>query len=416
MFLRLFQKECSQVGKSLIYWLYVICMVLFFTSQMGSMKDNMLLAPQKGQENYAGYGYQDNVSENDIMKSALNELIRGYYYDAFTTYPVGYVKDIRLSDEERDEIADVIHNTTGVETSKLEEYLNAYFEGSGLDSETSDIQLREDMTYEEFLSQMDRVVDILGPGSSFERDKLKGQTRLALDYKGAVKAYENLVFKDGYTGGYTRLFCDYMGIMAAILPIFVVATRMLRDRRAQMQDLIYTRRATSAAIILSRFLAMTAMMMLPLIILSLVPTVDSIIFTKGSGIVLDYLSFLKYDFGWLLPTILVVTAVGMFFTELTDTALAVLIQAAWWFVSLQIGVSGIIGGQYGWNLIPRHNTETNYSGFSDGFTQLAMNRILYTVVSILFLFATIWVYEKKRKGHLKKRGKVLRNRKKPIEA
>lgn len=46
MFLRLFQKECAQVGKSLIYWLYVVCLVVFFSSQMGSMKDNML-SPRK---------------------------------------------------------------------------------------------------------------------------------------------------------------------------------------------------------------------------------------------------------------------------------------------------------------------------------------------------------------------------------
>lgn len=416
MFLRLFQKECSQVGKSLIYWLYVVCLILFFASQLGSMKDNMLHPPKKGQENYMGYGYQDDVSENDIMKAALGELVMGYYYDYFTTYPVGYAKDIRLNDEERNKITDIIYNTTGVAEDKLEEQLKAYMEGNTIVSGELGIKPREDITYEEFLKEMDKVVEILGPGSSFERDNLKSQTHLALDYEGAVQAYENLTVKDGYTGGYTRLFCDYMGIMAAILPIFVVATRMLRDRRAQMQDLVYTRCATSSAIILSRFLAMTAMMMIPLIILSLVPTADSIIFTKGSGIKLDYLAFLKYDLGWLLPTVLVVTAVGMFFTELTDTALAVLIQAAWWFVSLQIGVSGITGGQYGWNLIPRHNTEMNYSGFSDGFTQLAMNRIIYTAVGILFVFATIWVYEKKRKGHLKRRGKVLGNRKKPIEA
>ena len=60
--------------------------------------------------------------------------------------------------------------------------------------------------------------------------------------------YDNLVEKDGYTGGYLRLFCDYMGIIVAILPVFVVATRSLRDKRAKMKDLVYTRKVSSATL------------------------------------------------------------------------------------------------------------------------------------------------------------------------
>lgn len=414
MFLSLIQKECAQTGKSLIYWLYVVCLVLFFTSQMGSMKDNMLQAPKEGQE-YSAYGYKENVSDQDIMRHALEKLALGYYYGYFTTYPVGYAKDIRLSEEEQEEIAGIICRTTGVEPEQMEELLTAYFEENDIAVQSYLIDPKEGLTYDEFLQEMRKVADILGPGSSFEEEQLRSQTRLSLDYEGAVAAYKDLTDRDGYTGGYTRLFCDYMGIMAGILPVFVVATRMLRDRRAQMQDLIYARRASSAVIIVSRFLAMTAMMMIPIIILSVMPTVDSIIFTKGSGIKLDYLAFLKYDFGWLMPTVLIVTAVGMFLTELTDTALGVLVQAAWWFISLQLGVSSIHGGQYGWSLIPRHNTEMNYSGFSAGFHQLVMNRLFYTVLAVVLILVTIWVYEIKRKGYLKIHGKILGNRKKPSQ-
>lgn len=68
MFLRLFQKECAQVGKSLIYWLYVVCLVVFFSSQMGSMKDNMLQPPERGQDNYQAYGFKEDVTEQDLMR------------------------------------------------------------------------------------------------------------------------------------------------------------------------------------------------------------------------------------------------------------------------------------------------------------------------------------------------------------
>ena len=128
-------------------------------------------------------------------------------------------------------------------------------------------------------------------------------------------------------------------------------------------------------------MAMVTMMMVPVMVLSLAPMIDCMTFTKGSGIHLDYLAFLKYDLGWLLPTVMVVTAVGLFVTELTESALAVLIQGIWWFASLQLGVSEMGGGQYGWNLVPRHNTEMNYTGFINGFQQLLMNRVFYAVLA-----------------------------------
>ena len=40
------------------------------------------------------------------------------------------------------------------------------------------------------------------------------------------------------------------------------------------------------------------------------------------------------------------------------------------------------GGQYGMNLIPRHNTEMNYAGFHDQFSQLLLNRIFYVVLHL----------------------------------
>ena len=45
MFLTLFRKECAQTAGSLIYWLYVACLVLFFNSQLGNM--DILSPPQQ---------------------------------------------------------------------------------------------------------------------------------------------------------------------------------------------------------------------------------------------------------------------------------------------------------------------------------------------------------------------------------
>ena len=73
------------------------------------------------------------------------------------------------------------------------------------------------------------------------------------------------------------------------------------------------------------------------------------------------------------------------------------------------------GGMYGWNLVPRHNTEMNWQGFHDGFAQLVANRLLYAAVALLLTAFTVLIYAQKRKGRLKIRGKILADRKSKSE-
>lgn len=198
-----------------------------------------------------------------------------------------------------------------------------------------------------------------------------------------------------------------------------VAAHFRREERGRWREtvktVVYSRGASSAVVVGTRYAALVFMHMIPVLILSLLPTVNCI--TAGiEGVHLDYLAWLKYDLGWLLPTVMIVAAVGMLCTELTESALAVLVQAVWWFVSVMTGAAGMNGGRYGWNLIPRHNTELNYAGFAEDFRQLAMNRILYAVLALVLLALTIVIYEKKRKGHLRRRGKIFGNHKRTAEA
>lgn len=413
MIMTLFKKECAQILKSLIFWLYVACLVLFFNSQLGNL--NILTPPQEGQENYYNYGFKTDITEQDVMETGVGTLAYAYYYDHYVTYPVGYAKNVRISEAEKQEIADIIYDLTGVKADEIEDNIASYFQENDIQTTQYKVPLKDGITYEQFLKDMEQVADILGPGSDYTEDRLWSNVMIPVDYEGAVENYRALAEQDGLTGGYARLFCDYMGIILGLLPVFVTATRMLRDKRAQMQELIYSRGALSAGVMGTRYAALVFMHMVPVLILSLLPTVSCI--TAGiEGVQLDYLAWLKYDLGWLLPMVMIVTAVGMLCTELTETALAVLVQAVWWFMSVMTGASAMNGGRYGWNLIPRHNTELNYAGFAEGFRQLAMNRILYAVLAFVLLALTIFIYEKKRKGHLRRRGKIFGNHKRTAEA
>ena len=407
MFFKLFMKECSQTAKSLTYWLLVIIMVLFFASQMGQM--DMEKAPEKGLEDY---GVKPSKDKNIIMSATLGILAGEYAEGIYTTYPIGFVKSVTLGKEEEAKVGEILKEATGLDKEEIEEKIDEFYENSGgIITSRPVLEPLESLSYGRFEEIMQEVDDMLGGGSSYALDSLGDNGSEPKTYEDAVKEYEELVQKDGYTGGYARLFSDYMVIILGILPVFLAVTRELRDRRANMQELIYVRRSSSMTIIASRYLSMVVMILIPVFALSIQPLASCVTYAKTAGISVDYLAFAKYIAGWLLPTVMVVTALGMLLTELTDTALAVLVQGAWWFVSIFMGAKTMDGGRYGWNLIPRHNTILNYSGYQEGFSQLLTNRILYASLAVIAVSVTAWIYSQKRKGRMNIRGKISANRK-----
>lgn len=407
MFFKLFMKECSQTAKSLTYWLLVIIMVLFFASQMGQM--DMEKAPEKGLEDY---GVKPSKDKNIIMSATLGMLAGEYAEGRYTTYPIGFVKSVTLGKEEEAKVGEILKEATGLDKEEIEEKIDEFYENSGgIITSRPVLEPLESLSYGRFEEIMQEVDDMLGGGSSYALDSLGDNGSEPKTYEDAVKEYEELVQKDGYTGGYARLFSDYMVIILGILPVFLAVTRELRDRRANMQELIYVRRSSSMTIIASRYLSMVVMILIPVFALSIQPLASCVTYAKTAGISVDYLAFAKYIAGWLLPTVMVVTALGMLLTELTDTALAVLVQGAWWFVSIFMGAKTMDGGRYGWNLIPRHNTILNYSGYQEGFSQLLSNRILYASLAVIAVSVTAWIYSQKRKGRMNIRGKISANRK-----
>ena len=381
----------------------MLALCLFFFSQMGTITFES--KPEPGQE--GSYGYKLSDRKEDRMSGTLGLLAESWMQDSFTTAPVGFTKKVTLNEEEKEEIASVLTKDTGLSTEEIQNRYDQWEEENTakmpdgsmmfLDGNFS-LEPKEGLDYEEFLKDMDEVCEILGPGSDFTEDHIRQNAMVEMTYEDALKEYENLVEKDGLTGGYARLFCDYMGIILAILPVFVAATREIRDKRASMQELIYTRKASSYTIIFSRYAALCFGMFLPVLLLSFYPLAECIGFAKGKGIDLNPGAFALYSLGWLLPTILVVTALGMFVTELIQTAAGVLVQAAWWFFSVFSGEDSMGGGNYGMNLIPRHNTELNYSGFHAQFSQLIQNRVFYAVLALALVVGAAMVFEARRKG------------------
>ena len=401
MFGQLLIKECRQTARSLIYWLIVLVLIFDYTSQLGSTK--MEPEPEKGLESY---GYKPSDDENIIMENTLGMLTQEYGGGCFATYPIGFYKRVTLNEKEEQRIEEILRETTGIsgrdEAGKLlMEWYEAQNAASGENqmyyAMSLTVKPAQGLSYDRFCELMDETDRILGGGSSYGEHRRGGSEPKT--YEDALKEYQDLTEKDRLTGGYARLFCDYMVIFLGILPVFLAVTRGLRDRRCGMQELVYSRKGSSAVIIFSRFAAMLLMLLIPVLLLSVPLLTECLRHASAIGISVDLWAFAIYTLGWIMPTVMAVTAVGMFFTELTDTALGVLVQGVWWFVSALTGTDAAIrGGMYGWNLIPRHNTELNRAGFEEGFAQLAANRILYVVLALALVALTTFIYSQKRKG------------------
>lgn len=403
MFISLFLKECKQMLKCLTYYVIVICMIMFYMSQVGDFE--ML---QKPAPNQADYGSTYSNDEAIIMQKTVDTLAIEAIKNNYITYPIGFYKVVTLNDKKKAQMDEILIEVTGMTMAELQSEYERYSAEEMMTYYEFPVKLSSNLTYEKFKSLMKEADRLLGGGSSYNETFLKANARVPMTYEEALEEYEEIVERDRYTGAYARLFCDYMGIVLAILPVFMAVTRELRDRRARANEVIYSRRASSFYIIFTRYLAMLSMLLLPVILISILPTVESVYFGFKEGITTDPFAFLKYIFGWLLPTMMAATAVGVFFTQLADTAIAILIQGFWWFASVFLGVINIKGG-YGWNLIPRHNTLGSYQVFHDNFNILVTNRITYALAAILLVIGTAILYDNKRKGKIRLRGKISKN-------
>lgn len=408
MFASLLKRECRQTMKSPIYWLFVAALVLFILSQMGDAKSE-LAKPVKG-EDY--YGQKVATDTDTIMGVKLYELLGEYADNSYAAYPVGFYKEVRLGEADEVKMGRIVETLTGVSAKKEAE---ALLETVSMEKYSKQAYPKGDLTFSVFKEKMDEAADLIGIGSSYGAGSLKSVT-VNQDYEGALADYHTMMHEDKVSRGLARLYCDYCGIILSILPMFLIVTGQLRDKRARMTELVYARQASAEVIVTARFLATVILCVLPVLLLSVYPLVQCIGYGRLAGASVDYLAFVRYILGILLPEIMVVTALGMMITQLTDTALAVLVQGVWAFASLFAGISKLHGGDYGWNLIVRHNTVYNRAGFLADLAQLMWNRGLYVLLALLFAALTIRIFNQKRKGVLDIHGTLFGNRKRKLQA
>lgn len=441
--MKLYLKECKKITASIIFYLFIAILIFsWFQNFRGVTQteinwangiepadigfERSLLSKPSEKDDYFG----SKVSEDNpeaIMTGVTRALLSEYEANSYATYPLGYYKAITLSGDEQKQVLEILCEITGLTEEKLKNLPDDYFPavtgtiisfdamnvdkdgnlnmemGSGTDTKSEDNKYAHfvsQVTYEHFKELMRKTEAIIGEkGSQYSPEMMLTYFGMSeMTYEEALEEYNQTINQDKVTGGFARLFCDYMGLALGLYPVFLVVIIWMKDRMSNATELIYSRKVSSTKLVLSRYLASITMVIIPVLLLSLESLVPLISFGVKKGISIDYFAYIKYILWWLMPEVMVVCAIGMFFTLLTDSPIAIVLQFLWWMVDK--GATGLSGDTKLTTLMIRHNTLRGYETIREDLQIICMNRLLMAGIGILFVILSIWVLTSKRKGKI----------------
>lgn len=441
--MKLYLKECKKIVTSIIYYLFITILIFsWFKNFSGvtqteinwandiapadiSFEYPLLSKPSEDDDYFGSKVSEDNPEA--IMTGVTRTLLSEYEDNSYATYPFGYYKAITLSDDKQRQVLEILCEITGLTKEELKKLPEDYFPavtgtiisfdamnfdkdgklnmemGGGADTKNEDNKYKHfvsQVTYEHFKKLMQKMENIIGEkGSQYSHDMMITYFGMSeMTYEEAFEEYNQTINQDKVTGGFARLFCDYMGLELGLYPIFLVVIIWLKDRMSNATELIYSRKVSSAKLVLSRYLAGITMVLIPILLLSLESLVPLISFGTKNGIRVDYFAYIKYILWWLLPEVMVVYAIGIFITLLTDSMIAIVFQFLWWIVDK--GTTGLSGDTKLTTLMIRHNTLRGYEIIQKNLKIICMNRLLMAGIGILFVILSIWVLNSKRKGKI----------------
>ncbi len=319
----LFFKECRKILFSLTFILYFAAMLAMYFTQFHGDCNETIYEPQPGQTDY---GMIEKEVPEILMPAAAESLVREYLSDSFSAYPIGFYKEVKLNQKKKQQMAEIINEITGITEEQLDSF--GEYEESGItmnqngemvyiESEIPEINIPESLTYEHFRELMRETDKIIGGGSMYSDDRIVGEfSTVPETYEDALAEYNQFLSEDKITGAYARLFCDYMGITAAILPVFAAVSLAALDKKSRMEQLAYSRKISSVKLIFVRYAALVFTMVIPVFITATVALfrVKSMYPDNAA----DYSAIYRYSAIWLIPNIMTASAVGMLITEIAS--------------------------------------------------------------------------------------------------
>ncbi len=434
-----FLKECKDTSKAITYLIFCVVLatvfffqyradvrydltqsqkgILFEESKWGGTKNHLLVEPTPDMGNY---GSESAEVPEQVRRNMAYRLYRDMVNNRYDTYRFGILTHNSLKYDGRQKVLAIFEKITGESFYKVDaeyyvmdldkvmadrdmtqkeamDYLREVYykqlknefvpnqETTLFYDYVEYMPVNESLSYGEFKKEMAELRKVIG-GHSDDYTNFAKYGSVPITYEEALSRYETFIYKDGISGAYARLFCDAMGVAAGILPALIaweLFRRGLRSKKREDKE------------IWIRFFSITAMSLLPILILAVVATFELSSGVRPLGLSIDYLAFIGYSLLWLLPTTAFSAAVGSFFTVVTKRSVGIFVQLVIWYWSVSLWTSnGFEPVKYGANMFLRHGVIGEYDTYAASLGGILINRVAYLLAALALIAATWYVGER----------------------
>ncbi|EQB87625.1 hypothetical protein M918_08000 [Clostridium sp. BL8] len=326
MWWQLFCKEMKYYLKSITYYIFIVAVVIFYSSQMTfpkSIDDIKPLTKEEIAEKVSKmpaeqreytkarlehtYGTKPMTDIKMKQKAMYNYMDMNLEEKVVVVYKFGFAKRIKLSDKQ----------------------------GNAFKAAMESISPEKQISNEEFINTLNDLDKILG-GGSYYGEELRGSIlKTSITYEEALADFNIKLKEDKITNAEGRVFADYMGITAGIFPMFIAAFILIRDLKSGAQEVIFSKKTSSLKYVLTKYLAAIVSLMVPYVFTATHGTLTYGRLAANSGISIDYFAFYKYVLLWIVPTLMFVIALGMLFGVIFKKPIAaIIIQFLLWCSSI----------------------------------------------------------------------------------
>nr|WP_239097954.1 ABC transporter permease [Lacticaseibacillus rhamnosus] len=356
--------EFKRQTRSLTFVIYTFLVVAFIVMNVWPLLSRNLTTLPKSPASY------ENITATDyqtLKTNSLDQLHYDYRHNLYTTYPLGFAKQVTLR---------------AADQAKVRQLM----------TEAEDADTRAPLV--KTLAKVDRL---LGGQSAYSSQNIQNFAYRRMTKAEVVADQQLIRQRDRVTGAFARLFADIAGIMMGILPTIVAIAFCTADRRHHASAVIQTKAMTTPRLLLTRYVASLGSLFAPVIAIAIALTIQVAVLYQGMS--LDYTAIVKMAFIWVLPTLMVSSAVGYLSAAIFGNFIGFGIQIGWWLVTMMAGARRV-SGNYGWLLIPRHNSLHNGAYYYAHLDQLLQNRLGYALLALGLMALTAWILAAKRGGKL----------------
>jgi len=372
MFSRILRNEIKVKLKSLSIMILSVSLFLFYYTQfIGDINRTGIKPIPPRDDFYANDSVEEHESSLDVT---LEDYIKFIYETMKSDYESGETLRIKginryyekLNEEQRQFLASAIvemENTT---------FKNNY-------------------EYEAFAEKIDKA---LGGNTVYSEENNFLQIIRSRRYNDSQELYNSILKEDKLTNAYARLYADYIGISMGFFTVFVTAFTLVKDKRYNVNELIYTTEISSYKYILGKYLADVLVTAFLVLLTAGHATWVFYQYSKLTGDSISYLAFFKYSILWIFPTIMFVTSLSYVLQLMFNNGIVpIIVQFFYWMYSMiPLVTTEVQPLKY----FIRFNKVVPYSEIKPFIDNINLNRILITVFSLGLLLLAVKLWDRKR--------------------